>query len=259
MYLCYIDESGNTGNNLNDVHQPLLVLAALVVQPQYIKDIENCIRELSYVYCGAESRNTDFELHGDHIYNGRGRYFKKLSHSKRIDLLKDILRIFTDTPHIHLGYASLRKAEYFGKFHIQQTAFSLIVEGLEQQLSGSLSGYGLLICDEQDELKQKLIDDLDRFKQLFNCIIDSVHFVESKNNYLMQLTDVICYVIRRYLEALYNLRLIYNREKPLLISGNVIEFDNWVAVHGEKRHKLFYQLGKGLLTEDRVLFSKKFP
>src|SRR2546426_11654951 len=28
-------------------------------------------------------------------------------------------------------------------------------------------------------------------------IIDSVHFVQSHNNYLMQLTDVMCYLIRR--------------------------------------------------------------
>jgi hypothetical protein len=75
MLLCYIDESGNTGNNLKDAHQPYLVLTALLVPPNKIKDIENDVRSLSYRYFGAESRNTDFEFHGDDIYNARGRYF----------------------------------------------------------------------------------------------------------------------------------------------------------------------------------------
>ena len=31
MYLIYFDESGNTGNNLNDAQQPVFVLCALAV------------------------------------------------------------------------------------------------------------------------------------------------------------------------------------------------------------------------------------
>ena len=31
MHFIYLDESGNTGNNLNDVTQPIFVLGALIV------------------------------------------------------------------------------------------------------------------------------------------------------------------------------------------------------------------------------------
>jgi Protein of unknown function (DUF3800) len=31
MYLIYLDESGNTGNNLQETQQPVFVLAALLV------------------------------------------------------------------------------------------------------------------------------------------------------------------------------------------------------------------------------------
>ncbi len=76
MYLCYIDESGNTGNNLQDIQQPYLVLTALLVPSENVKEIENDVRTLGYRYFGAESRNTDFELHGDDIYNARGDILK---------------------------------------------------------------------------------------------------------------------------------------------------------------------------------------
>lgn len=86
MYLCYIDESGNTGNNLKDELQPYLVLVALMIPPQNIKEIEEDVRSLGYKYFGAESRNTDFEFHGDAIYNARkkNRYFHKLPLEKRL-------------------------------------------------------------------------------------------------------------------------------------------------------------------------------
>ena len=44
MYLCYIDESGNTGENLNDNQQPILVLTTLLVPKENIKAIENDVR-----------------------------------------------------------------------------------------------------------------------------------------------------------------------------------------------------------------------
>jgi hypothetical protein len=31
MYLIYLDESGNSGNNLNDAQQPIFVLCAMIV------------------------------------------------------------------------------------------------------------------------------------------------------------------------------------------------------------------------------------
>ena len=107
MYLCYIDESGNTGNNLKDVHQPYLVLTALLVPPENIKDIENDIRTLGYSYFGAESRNTDFEFHGDDIYNARGKYFKQLPLERRIKIFDALVDITIRHEAIKIGYVSI--------------------------------------------------------------------------------------------------------------------------------------------------------
>jgi hypothetical protein len=270
MLLCYIDESGNTGNNLTDIHQPYLVLTTLLVPPEAVKDIENDIRDLSYRYFAAESRNTDFEFHGDDIYNARGRYFKRLSLSQRIQILDDIVDVVIKHEAIKIGYISIEKVKYFAKLHIQQTAFSLLVEKIEERLKGHLDSYGLLIADEQDEIEQRLIDDLDRFKQhgtefgynrvAVDRIIDSVHFVQSHNNYLMQLTDVICYLVRRGKEADKKLMRTYIDsfcDKEEVIKRP--EFQEWLEADGHRGQRFFYQTYRKINKAKPWVFSKDFP
>ncbi|MBI1274186.1 MAG: DUF3800 domain-containing protein [Alphaproteobacteria bacterium] len=52
MRLIYVDESGNTGLNLKDQHQPYLVLTALMVPPDKVCLIENAIRSVAEKYFG---------------------------------------------------------------------------------------------------------------------------------------------------------------------------------------------------------------
>lgn len=267
MYLCYIDESGNTGNNLKDKNQPYLVLTALMVPPGNIKEIEDDIRSLGYKYFGAESRNTDFEFHGDAIYNARkkDRYFHKLPLDKRFEILNELVAIAIKHESIKLGYISMEKQKYYGKLNIQQSAFHLLIEKIEERLQGGLDSYCLLIADEQDELEQKLIDDLDYFKQhgtnfgyksiSINRIIDSVHFVQSHNNYLMQLTDVLCYLIRKGKES--NKKLYEDWKE--FDSKQKVEFQDWKETLGNRGQKYFsdtyYKINRG----KPWLFYKDFP
>ena len=98
-------------------------------------------------YFGAESRNTDFEFHGAHIYSGKGRYFKKLSMDKRIDLINELVEIINNHKDLKIGYVCINKSKYYGKNHIQQTAFALLTEKIEKFLKRNNS-YGLLVSDE---------------------------------------------------------------------------------------------------------------
>ena len=89
-------------------------------------------------------------MHGDSIYNARGRYFKKLPLSQRIGILNDIIDVVLKYEAIKIRYVSIEKSKYFAKLHIQQTAFSLLVEKVEERLKGELNSYCLLVADEQD-------------------------------------------------------------------------------------------------------------
>jgi DNA-binding transcriptional ArsR family regulator len=270
MYFCYIDESGNTGNNLVDPHQPLLVLTGLLVPPDRIKEIENAVRDLGFQYFGAESRNTDFEFHGDALYQGnrkRDRYFKKLPLAKRLEILSALVEIVLGEPTVKIGYVSIEKSKYYATPHIQQTAFSLLTEKLEEHLKGHLDSYCLLIADEQDEIEQKLIDDLDHFKQhgtsfgyksvTIDRIIDSVHFVQSHNNYLMQLADVLCYVTRRGKEA--NNKLFRRYMDDEIREKDSISFQEWLEQSAHRGQKYFYDIYNEVRKRKGWLFTKNFP
>lgn len=267
MYLCYIDESGNTGGNLKDEHQPYLVLVALMVPPENIKDIEDDVRSLGYKYFGAESRNTDFEFHGDAIYNARkrDRYFHKLSLDKRFEILDELIKIVIKHETIKLGYISMEKEKYYGRLNIQQSAFHLLVEKIEERLQGYLDSYCLLIADEQDELEQKLIDDLDHFKQhgttfgykslRVDRVIDSVHFVQSHNNYLMQLADVMCYLIRKGKESNKKLFAEWRGQNE----KEKIDYQEWEKAFGNRGQKYFSNAYRKINSYKPWLFSKDFP
>lgn len=266
--LLHIDESGNTGGNLKDIHQPYLVLSALMVRPHKIKEIEDDLRSLGYRYFAAESRNTDFEFHGDTIYNARDRYFKKISLEKRIEILDELVNIIIKHEDILIGYISIEKQKYFAKLHIQQTAFHLLVEKIEERLQGYLDSHCLLIADEQDEIEQKLIDDLDHFKQhgtifgyksiAIERIIDSVHFVQSHNNYLMQLSDVLCYLIRKGKES--EMKLLRSwRECQEKHNTNDISYKEWIDKHGHKGYKYFIETLRKINSKKPWTFNKDFP
>jgi hypothetical protein len=227
-----------------------------------VKSVEDDLRALSYKYFAAESRNTDFEFHGDAIYNGRGRYFKKISLEKRLEILRDIISVALRHTEIQLGYVSINKSKYFGNIHVQQAAFSLMVERIEEILKGNINTYCLLIADEQDELEQRLIDDLDHFKQhgthfgyknvRVERIIDSVHFVQSKNNYLMQLTDVLCYVIRKGKEAQDSIFTEWHN------SDSQLDYRDFLAIYSHKGKKFFLE-GYQKIGGKIWAFTKDFP
>lgn len=210
MKFFYIDESGNTGAKLDDKEQAYLFLGSTIVDHENIRLLEEEIKSIGFKHFGDESRNTDFEFHGDDLYNGRNKYFKKLNLDKRFNILDELYNIVLNSDVIKIGYVGINKKQYFANLLPQQTAFMLLIERVEAFLK-SEDTHGLLVADENEELQQKLIDHLEfskTYKTNFgyksvqiNRIVDSVHFVESKNNHLIQLSDVICYIIRKGYEA----------------------------------------------------------
>lgn len=259
MRLIYVDESGNTGKNTNTPDQPLLVLTALVIEPQYVRVIEQAVQQIGEKYFGPVARNTDFEFHGAEIYQRKGRYFKGIDQAKSFDILDELINVATKNSFISIGYVTIEKSKYYARQHIQQSAFSLLIERIEKTLS-DLDSFGLMICDENQELEQLLIDDLDRYKKIgtdfgykntsIEKLVDSVHFVKSNNNNLMQLCDVICYVIFRGKQSKAHLLEEYN------LSGSKADFHQWVINESpHKGRKYFYRLYSNI----KFVFCKNFP
>lgn len=165
-----------------------------------------------------------------------------------------------------VGYVCIKKCKYFARPHIHQTAFTLLVEKAEERLK-QLDVHGLLIADENQEFEQRLIDDLDRYKQLgtdfgykkipIEKIIDSVHFVKSNNNYIVQLCDVLCFILNKSFIAHDELSSLFETAKK---SSPALVFNTWLDdVEAPKGKVYFYKARYKLNAAKPWTFSKEFP
>jgi Protein of unknown function (DUF3800) len=84
MHLIYIDESGNTGTNLTDPHQPIFLLCALVVPESQWLAVENSL--VAELEAHFPNRPESFEVHANEIINPRG-FFHTFTIMQRLQFL----------------------------------------------------------------------------------------------------------------------------------------------------------------------------
>lgn len=248
MKLIYIDESGNTGTNLYDPQQRYHLLAALFLNDISVRAVENEIKTLGLKHFGAESLNTDFEFHGYEIHKGKGRYFSKVKLAKRLEIMDDLLDVITKNK-IKIACVVIDKIDSKERLnltlHPHQLAFIFLTEMIEAHLKNE-NELGLLIADENRDIEQRLIDDLEQFKTALvptistdfapipakiEHIVDSIHFVKSHNNPLIQLADITAFTILRTIKT--KKEFIEKCEKEGLIK----DFNSWVIEAGTLSQK----------------------
>ena len=265
MKLIYMDESGHTGIDKN-ADQPLHYLAAICIDEQKVRTVEREIQTIALTALGAAANNTDFEFKGHSLHSGKGRYFTGLPTAKRIALVTELLDLLKKHD-IRVIWAAVDKARSAAKLHPQQLCFLLVVERVEQWLrsqdvAGGPIALGLLIADEFDELEQRLIDDLNRYKNSFvdfgfklkpvERVIDSVHFVRSFNNPLIQLADMVAYFLNRGHSTRKRLMPVWRGETP-----SSAGFKVWCAAHAKPTEKADF--GFLEIIGPAVVASKVFP
>ncbi|OGT50215.1 MAG: hypothetical protein A3E82_02360 [Gammaproteobacteria bacterium RIFCSPHIGHO2_12_FULL_38_11] len=260
MKLIYIDESGNTGIRSDDLLQPYHLIAALVVDDYAVRSVENDIRMLGLKHCGEVSRNTDFEFHGYEIHKGKGRYFSKLKVEQRIEIVEDLLKVIKNH-NLQVIYTVIDKLANKENLHPHQLAFLFLIEHVENYLVRE-NALGLLIADENRDIEQRLIDDLERFKTIntgfgshsvkVDHIIDSLHFVKSHNNHLIQLVDIVAYVLLRGKRVQDELSVVYIAQSNLFLG-----WPDWVEQYATLRQKT--ELRHLNLLAHKPFIGKEFP
>lgn len=263
MKLIYIDESGNTGTKTDDPHQPHHLLAALVVDETQVRAIEEDVRVLGLKHFGAASRNTDFEFHGYEIHKGKGRYFAGMKLHVRIQVMDDLIEIVKKHG-IEIIYAMVDKSRNKAELHPHQLAFLFLVERIEDYLKHR-KALGLLIADENRDIEQRLIDDLERFKTLntgfgyrptkAEHLIDSIHFVRSNNNHLIQLADIVAFMLLRGMRVKQELTAKFQEQKASLPAD--AQYVKWAEENAAELQKADLRYIE--IIERHVKVSKTFP
>jgi len=257
MYLIYIDESGNTGAR-KDPNQPIHLIGAMMVECEKVRTLEDEIAEIAETHFPELSLKDGFELHAADMFNGAGM-FRGVPAATRVEVVEKIINL-TDKHDIRLGWAAIDKMKLRKEMHPHQLAFVLLIERLETFLQ-QRERLGLIVADENKEVEQSLIDDLSIYKRhrtnfgyravAVKTIVDSVHFVQSRNNLLIQCIDVITYFILRGFRTNATLLSKYVVEMP------GIPYPRWIDETASRKDQTLMRLYRQI--QKQISFSKIFP
>lgn len=259
MKFIYLDEAGNTGRKV-DASQPYHILAAIIVDAEKVRKVESDVRALSDKHFNTNGRIGKIEFHGYEIRSGKGP-FKGMRPENRIEIMQEIITIIKNN-NLSLGYVIIDKMKNKTNKHPHELAFLFMVERVQDYLAVN-NCLGLLIADENDDVEQRLIENLDRYKTVstswgwrptkIDNIIDSVHFVASKNNWLIQLADISAFNLlrgKRTRQELIN--------KYIAITSPKLPFQDWIKEEASVAQKTDLELYTNLLSL-QLPFIKEYP
>ena len=74
MHLVYLDESGNSGQNLKDPQQPVFILCAMIVDERHWLALETDLRAILDRRVPGWDKIDDFEVHAAELRSGAGNF-----------------------------------------------------------------------------------------------------------------------------------------------------------------------------------------
>lgn len=200
MFLIYTDESGNTGHK-KDPDQPIHMIGALIVRAEQVRPINEAIVAI-LKHFALKTSVEEVEIHGVEIFAGKGP-FRGVSVDDRIQLVDSLLAVIGNHD-VHVGFGAVDKILSGASTHPHQIAFGLVAERLQDWLKEQ-DALGLIIADENHEVQQPVIRAMRKFQTVgwgfggqgkpMSQIIDTVHFVRSVDNRVLQLADLATYVL----------------------------------------------------------------
>src|SRR3989454_6307739 len=205
MHLLYIDDSGDDGRSpASSAH---FVLGGLAIDDREWRPLVGRIDAIVEEHLGAAGRKT--ELHGSDMLSGRGVY-RSMTPEKREGLFQAVLK--------EIGRPASRLSLFFVVVHkeclpITRGIRVVAVLQLCQRFNSYLTRVGafkkkthspgMLICDEQAAMGQikslmSVIHSGGIPRQLRDHLIETAFFVESHESRLLQVADLLCHTVYRF-------------------------------------------------------------
>lgn len=217
MHFFYLDESGDTGANLEDDNQPIFVLAGLSVADKKWNNTKEKLDGIINGYFDGEIPD-NFELHSHELLspNGEGP-FTGHEIEKRLELVKSLLSLIVELGH-YIHYFAIEKPPFieaecqfetvYNANHPYLLSFDYLITYMNWHVKENLgqSARGMIVLDEKEEHHdeiEKIIHNR-RFEvpnsQKVKWIVEFSYPVDSRKNPMIQLSDLVAICIRRFLE-----------------------------------------------------------
>ena len=217
MHFFYIDESGDTGENINDKNQPIFVLAGLSVADKKWNNTKELLDSIVLKYFEG-SIPEKFELHATELLSPKGEgVFKDHPIGKRLDLVRELLSLIDNLGHyahffaIEKSKMEKSKCEFDAPYNTKNPyllAFDYLITYINWHVKENLgqSARGMLVLDEKPEHHASIESIIHHRRfgvprvQKVKWIVEFSYPVDSKKNPMIQLSDLVSLCIRRFLE-----------------------------------------------------------
>ena len=265
MKLIYLDEAGNTGSKA-DPDQPIHMIGSLIVDEAHVRPIEVRLNDLAercqtlIRAAGCPVPTDPIEFHGADLFGGKG-VFRPINPAARIALCEDIVVACRDEK-AAFGHCAVDKIKLPGG-HPHMRCFQFTLERLQDHLSAR-NELGLLIADEHRELEEEIIRNFALSTRLttgwgyrptaIENIIDTIHFVKSKHNRLVQACDVLTYFRLKGLRLDARLSDAY---LPSAEKADGMSYSGYVASHAKPAEGAVLRLNNAIRAMER--FHKLWP
>lgn len=217
MHFFYLDESGDSGRNLDDFQQPLFVLAGLSVADKKWNNIKDSLdKRVTDYFNNCVTQN--FELHSHELLSPQGEGpFAQHPIDERIQLAYDLLKLIDRRGH-HIHYLAIDKAKmkesecnYEAVFDLANPyllAFEYLITYMNWHVKNNLgqSARGMIVMDEKDEHDGSVESIIHNHRydvpktHKVKWIVEFSYPVDSRRNPMIQLSDLIALCTRRFLE-----------------------------------------------------------
>ncbi len=203
MYLIYFDESGNTGNNLNDAQQPVFLLCALAVpETKWLQVEQDLHNEMESIW--PSPRADGFEIHATELMSGR-QWCKSIPLDKRV-AFRDAWFSVAVKHDLRIVYRAIVKKRFerwmhgtFGTgvaINPHVAAFPLVARVVDDWLR-SLPGspLGVFISDENKEIVRDVEKSIRVLRGIegtlkLGQVIEKGFFIDSSKSVILQLCDL---------------------------------------------------------------------
>lgn len=220
MHFFYIDETGCDGRTLNNPQEPIFVLGGIILRDEgWNKTHTEFIKTISDYFGGTIPQN--FEFHTQDLFspNGSG-FFAGHSRDDRNSLIHSLLDLVDSRKHHYYYFAvdkskldaydttQVREREYFDLKTPYLVAYDYLITSYEKYTKVKLgrSARAMVIIDEKDIFINE-IQSVTRYRRFdgpvgkrTKWIAEFSFAVDSKKNTMIQLSDLLLFLTRKYLE-----------------------------------------------------------
>lgn len=279
MHFFYIDEAGCTGEDLNNDQQPVFVSGGLIVRDEGWNKTKKAFVKLINTYFNDQVAK-NFELHSHELLSPKGcGPFAGHDRDRRMNLAHDILDLIVKRRHqacyfaidkeklkLHLDSVVPTK-EYLPRRTPYTIAYDYLVtqhEWFTKTMLGQ-SARGMVIADTKDGYEND-ISIITQFRrvdapaaQRVKWLTEFTYAIDSHKNPMIQISDLLCFVTKKFLEVDYGYRDnwkpeakaayrdLYAKIHARLIKKNAIietgrhseQYNNFIAAIGIWPHRSF--------------------